>query len=226
MIFGKQKDIPNIFYDTVNEAPITHCKFCEKELLVGKEPYVIEKSFRRKETINEYASCMTCAEKMQARMSKESKKAIEEYMLQHADFENRYRQVAQIEHKKQQLHQQIDFVDEEETDIAKMAAIEAELQACEKELENLYDEWFNTCLIKGSKRSDEEEYVVQGMFVGNKMLESHMYPHMLGAAAMEEIQELLSAETREEMDRIKDEFFVVPPEFADLFRDPKFTLVF
>ena len=58
---------------------------CEKDLLGGHEPYLLEKAFRYYQeydihnTIFEYAMCMPCAQKMHASMSKESRQKIQAY---------------------------------------------------------------------------------------------------------------------------------------------------
>ena len=76
-----------------------------------------------------------------------------------------------------------------------------------------------------ASREEQEEYQIYGMFRGGQMIQNQ-FPYMMSGAALEEIQELLSPETKDEIDRFKDEYFNIPPELADLFRDPKFTLAF
>ncbi|MFY0672002.1 MAG: hypothetical protein JXQ87_01275 [Bacteroidia bacterium] len=87
------------------------------------------------------------------------------------------------------------------------------------------DKWLGNCLVNDSAREEQEEYQIYGMFRGGKMIQNQ-FPYMMSGAALEEIQELLSPETKDEIDRFKDEYFNIPPELADLFRDPKFTLAF
>ena len=186
MFFGPKRDIPGIFFDTVNEEPIQQCQMCEKDLYHGNEPYLIEKAFRKKEVIFEYAVCMPCAEKMRGEMSKHSTRAVELYMLENARFQERA------------------------------------MDLRDKEYDT--DEWLSRCLVKNEHRNEQEEYQIYGMFQGDKMIQNQ-FPYMMSGAALEEMQEILSPETKDEIDRFKDEFFNIPPELADLFKDPKFTLV-
>lgn len=187
MFYGKEQDIPTIFFDTIKEEPISHCQFCEKDLLNGDEPYVIEKAFRKTEVVFEYAMCMSCADNMRHQMSTDSMAAVEKYMMENARFQER--------------------------------AFEL------KDKEYSTEDWLNNCLVKDTERAGQEEYQIYGMFKGGKMIQNQ-FPYMMSGEALEEIQELLSAETKDEIDRFKEEFFNIPPEFADLFRDPKFTLAF
>lgn len=186
MFFGPKREIPSIFFDTVNEEPIQKCQMCEKNLYRGSEPYLIEKAFRKKEVIFEYAICLTCAEKARKDMSKESTERVDAYMMEQARFKERMMELR-----------------DEEYDT---------------------DKWLSNCLVKNDHRNELEEYQIYGMFMGDKMV-TNQFPYMMGGNALEEIQELLSPETRDEIDRFKDEFFNIPPELADLFKDPKFTLV-
>ncbi len=243
MYYGEQKNIPTIFYDTIEESPIAKCQFCEKDLLHGHQPYLIEKAFKKTEVINEYAVCMSCAQDMQSRMSKESMKAIENYMMTNSKMFERQREMEQIAERIQILLNEKESLQSKERkpsrsdefdalldndifDAEVLEIIEKELNKLENDKEALYDKWFSHCSIKNTARSDQEEYTIQGMFMGDKMVQNHMYPQMLGTVALEEIQELLSPETKDELNRIKEEFFNIPPEFADLFKDPKFTLGF
>ena len=97
----------------------------------------------------------------------------------------------------------------------------------EGRMEELLDEdysnekWLGRCIISGEALEEQEEYQIQGMFVGDRML-TLQFPYMIGGKALEEMQELLSAETRDELDRIKDDLIKVPPEFEDILK-PKFV---
>lgn len=185
-MFGRKRQIPEIFYDTIEEKPIATCTGCGKNLVEGEEPYVIEKAFRRKEVVFEYALCMPCMEKMRGQMSKESMANVEKYMLENANFQERAE----------------------------------ELQAEDFDI----DKWLSRCVVKNEERSDLEEYQIQGMFAGDKMLEGQ-FPIMIGGHALEEIQELISAETRDELDRFRNDFFDLPPELEEIFRDKPILVV-
>lgn len=85
------------------------------------------------------------------------------------------------------------------------------------------EEWMGKCLISGKSKDDCEEYQIFGLFIGNHMI-SNEFPYMIGGEVLDEIQELLSPETRDELDRFKDEFFDIPPELQELFKDSKVLL--
>jgi hypothetical protein len=78
-----------------------------------------------------------------------------------------------------------------------------------------FESRLNLCAVKNDPRLETEEYQLMGMFRGDKMLVS-VFPYMLSGAAMEEIVDLLSAETLGEMDDFTDELFSWPPELSDL----------
>lgn len=183
---GQRHEIPTIFYDTVEERPIEECKICGKALLTSDEPYVIEKAFKQKEVLFEYAMCMDCANNMRQDMSKDSMQRIEQFMLQNGRFQDRFNDLR---------YEDFDT-----------------------------DKWLNNCIITNQDRDEQEEYQIQGIFMGDQMV-SNQFPYMISGEAMEQMQELLSPETRGEIDRFKDEFFDLPPELADLFKDPKYILV-
>ncbi|MGB0432130.1 MAG: hypothetical protein ACPGLV_16765 [Bacteroidia bacterium] len=243
MYYGEQKEIPSIFFDTVEETHINKCQFCEKDLLNSNQPYLIEKAFKQKEVINEYAVCMNCAQDMQSKMSKESMQSIEKYMMEKSQIHERQDAMQDISQRIQVLTDEKDnlsnkapkpqstdeleaLIDNDLFDDEVIKIIDKELAKLYNDKEQLYSQWFGHCMVKNTPKSEQNEYTIQGMFMGNKMVQNHLYPQMLGTQALEEIQELLSPETREELNRIKDEFFNIPPELAELFKDPKFTLGF
>ena len=179
MNFNKKTEIPNIFYDTVNEEPIQKCIMCEIDLMESQIPYMIEKRFKRKEAIFEYAICINCAEQMRNQMSRESLQAVEKYMRENSEL------LEQLE--------QDDFDAEH------------------------HENWMNTCAVTGNDISDLEEYQIFGLFQGKEMILNH-FPHMIGGDSLESMQELLSAETKDELDRFRKEHFNIPPELEELFR--------
>ncbi len=81
------------------------------------------------------------------------------------------------------------------------------------------DDWLDNCLITGSKRDELEQYQVYAQCVGNQMIYS-FFPFMISESAIEDMQELLSKKTRDEMDGFIDEHFGLPPEIRKLIRDP------
>ncbi len=79
------------------------------------------------------------------------------------------------------------------------------------------DEWLSQCIVNGVPVDDEEEYQIYCHCKGDKMLFSLM-PFMISGTALDEIQELLSPETRDEIDRFMGELFGLPPELQPLLR--------
>lgn len=71
------------------------------------------------------------------------------------------------------------------------------------------------CAIKNESRYEMEEYQVMGMFKGDKMLVS-VFPYLLSGKAIDEMVDLLSAETLGELDDFTDELLSWPPELSDL----------
>ncbi len=72
--------------------------------------------------------------------------------------------------------------------------------------------WLTHCMIKGTEVSDMNEFQIGACFKGNELVTDFMPPFVIGGAAMEEITELLSKETKDEMDGFMDDHFGIPPE--------------
>ncbi len=83
--------IPKEFYSFETGAPFTNCLECGKDLMDG-QPYLIEKAFKNhieydvKDTVFDYALCMTCAEGLRNQMSKESQEALMKFFSEKMDF--------------------------------------------------------------------------------------------------------------------------------------------
>ena len=82
--------IPKTLHCYSTGEPFTHCIDCNRYLLDDGQNYFIEKAIRQynkegykaKDVIFEYAMCMDCAEKIKAKMSRASRTAMENYMMQ------------------------------------------------------------------------------------------------------------------------------------------------
>ena len=72
--------------------------------------------------------------------------------------------------------------------------------------------WLSHCLIKGTPKEEMKEFQMGACFKGDRLVTSFMPPFMIGDLAMEEMNELLSKETKDEMDGFMDDHFGVPPE--------------
>ena len=74
------------------------------------------------------------------------------------------------------------------------------------------EKWLTNCMIKGTSMDEMKEYQIGAFFKGDKLVTNYLPPFMVGELAMEEMNELLSDETKDEMDGFMDEHFGVPPE--------------
>ena len=73
------------------------------------------------------------------------------------------------------------------------------------------EKWLSHCMIKGMPMEELTEYQMGACFKGDRLVTSFMPPFMIGNVAMEEMNELLSKETKDEMDGFMDENFGIPP---------------
>jgi len=74
------------------------------------------------------------------------------------------------------------------------------------------EKWLSHCMIKGTEINDLNEYQIGACFKGNEMATNFMPPFLIGGEAMEEITNLLSKETKDEMDGFIGDHFGIPPE--------------
>ncbi len=70
------------------------------------------------------------------------------------------------------------------------------------------------CIIKGESIENDEEYQMFTVCQGNHMVTTQ--PVVIGADALEELSELISIETKEELDQLANDFFGPPPELEEL----------
>ncbi|MEM7548994.1 MAG: hypothetical protein AAF363_04940 [Bacteroidota bacterium] len=78
----------------------------------------------------------------------------------------------------------------------------------------------NTCLLKGTEKDDTPEYQLIARCRGNRILTDIAPPYMICSQAMEELNNVLSAKTIDEMNGFKDNFFGGPPELEDILKKP------
>ncbi|WP_109829433.1 hypothetical protein [Reichenbachiella versicolor] len=178
----QQVDIPKIFKCDLTGDHFDHCIHCERELLDGSVPYVIEKAikpyngYKAYSTIFEYAMCMPCAVGLRSKISKESMENINHY-----------------------FSTQINFVER-----AKVTF----------ESENV-DDYMKQCLIKNRSIDEVNECQIYAQCQGDKMTLGE-FPYMVSGQAMDEVMDLLSQETMDEFNDLKDELIDGPSEFQDL----------
>ena len=73
----------------------------------------------------------------------------------------------------------------------------------------------DSCLLTGKPLSEASEYSYHVHCKGTNMIHS-VFPYAISDLAMDEIAELLSKETTDELDDFKSKYFNGPPEIAEL----------
>jgi hypothetical protein len=86
------------------------------------------------------------------------------------------------------------------------------------------DDYISRSLFKDKSIHDLDEYQLLGHCRGNKMLLS-VFPYIVCKDAIEEVQELLSAKTREELDDFTDKYFGLPPDLKEILRNKRPVLL-
>lgn len=85
-------------------------------------------------------------------------------------------------------------------------------------------QWLNSCFITNESIDEQEEYIIYGVFNGNKMMVSD-FPYAIGLKAMDELTQLLSNKTLDIMDDFMGEYFTGPPEINELI-SPRRPVIF
>lgn len=75
--------------------------------------------------------------------------------------------------------------------------------------------WMNNCLIHNAPVSESGECQIYSLCRGNKFCYQE-YPYMIRAEAMEEMMHLISSETMDELNGLKDDITSTPPELKEL----------
>lgn len=84
--------------------------------------------------------------------------------------------------------------------------------------------WKNHCLFSQEEVQLNDEYHIVGHFIGDKLI-SNLSPFVMGQSFIEQIQENLSAETKEEMDNFGQQFLGPDPTIKALLRDYQFVMI-
>lgn len=77
------RPIPTNLYSVYLEGPFQNCVGCEEHLLTTPKLYEIQKVFKGKEVIFEYALCFACGENLLKEYSQQSMNALQNYILEH-----------------------------------------------------------------------------------------------------------------------------------------------
>ena len=86
------------------------------------------------------------------------------------------------------------------------------------------DDWLSKCFFKGDEVKEMNEYQLVAQFNGNKML-MNMPPMIIGEKAMEEMAELLSDKTIDEMNGFREKFLGPSPEIEELIYGKKLIMI-
>ena len=79
------------------------------------------------------------------------------------------------------------------------------------------------CVVYHKPVNEMKEYIIQGLFNGN-VQDPSLRPLILGEDVIADMQELLSAKTRDGMDDFIDRYFLGPPESREILRKRKVIL--
>ena len=91
------------------------------------------------------------------------------------------------------------------------------------ETPNILD-FTSTCLVKGITKDEVEEYQIYGECRGNQFIYNAM-PYMISGQAMDEIANLLSVQTLDELDGFAEKHLGPSPELEGLFKGKKIVLI-
>lgn len=80
---------PKVFWCFETGEMFRRCFMCDIDLMIEGTNYLIEKAFRKKEVIFEYAMCYDCVQQMRETLSVQSRKLIDNYFDEHVDIEER-----------------------------------------------------------------------------------------------------------------------------------------
>ena len=93
-------------------------------------------------------------------------------------------------------------------------------EVMEDERQKSFEEKTSNCVVTRKSIDELEEFNMVGQFVGDKMI-LREFPVVISAEIGEEIQGLLSAQTRDELDNFMDTVNGVPPELKELFKSTR-----
>jgi len=83
-------------------------------------------------------------------------------------------------------------------------------------------ERLTTCLLTGKRIEDSSEFSYHAHCRNDKMIHS-IFPYAISDEAMDEVSELLSNDTLDQLDDFKGKYFTGPPELADILSPKKFV---
>jgi hypothetical protein len=84
--------------------------------------------------------------------------------------------------------------------------------------------WLSTCLISGKPASESAEYQIYGHCDGGDLLFTYL-PYMISADALEDLNDLISPETRDVLNDFIDNHFGLPPQYKELIKSRKSVII-
>ena len=93
MIYHHFAPVPKAFWSFETGEPFKRCSMCSCDLMEDGTNYLVEKAFKKKETLFEYAMCYECYLGVQESLSEQSKKLIANYFEEFLDFDARSSQM-------------------------------------------------------------------------------------------------------------------------------------
>lgn len=113
----------------------------------------------------------------------------------------------------------------------KMQAYMKERVDLEKRADDYYsrkdfdvENWINKCAVSKNIRADLKEYQIVASFNGDKLAFTVM-PLMLGMKALDDMTQLLSNKSLDELNDFKDRITDMPPDLKELFKESKFVMM-
>lgn len=180
--------VPQIFRSTETGDLIERCAVCDRPLLDSSTDYVIEKAFRSYQGFD-------------------SRETIFEYALCSA-----CRDELMAELSRESLERIQGFFSAR-VDVA-LRRLQM-LNAAESEPD--VGPWISSCLVSGEPIDDLEEYQIYCECRGHNILPSRP-PFLIGGPVLDEIADLLSNKTLDELNGFADDILGLPPELEELFR--------
>lgn len=184
--------IPKLLLSDSTGHLLTHCLSCDKELIASQSRYLIEKSFVRHPGMSTYETVFEYAICLDCAMAFRHQMSSTSLAHMDAFFEERLAQ-----------------------DHRNLPADEAFTADTEP--------WFSKCALSGTPVEELKEYQVIGICEGDQILFSNdpaaqRMPLLIDIAQLDALVDLLSPETKDEMDRFRDNINGVPPEWEELFK--------
>lgn len=209
--------VPAIFHSEEREAPFDECLVCEKALRDGSTEYLVEKAFRQfdefdvRETVFEYAICLSCHLEIVESFSDLSRTRCEDYFDEHVDLPERAARLFATQSPADHAGEDADPPKDARLHPPATGSPPVDI-----------DDWLGTCVVHGTPVDDLDEYQVLGHCVGDELVLTHL-PVVIGGTAMDDLTGLLSNETLDELGGFRDEYFGLPPELKQDLSGPVFA---